>query len=102
VDPSQVVYKLRMLGGEELDRELGWLQFQPDPDHPDRSCLLLPIGDRRPADLAHAGAPDDHPLRYSILSITVFQRPALPPACIDVHLYDRGEKRGFFLAGLDR
>ena len=48
------VYKGRFYGGMELERELGWLQFQPDPEHPHRSCIQLPIGDRRPADLAGA------------------------------------------------
>jgi hypothetical protein len=81
---------------------LGWLQFQPDPDHPDRSCVLLPLGDKRPADLAPVGAPDDHPLRYSVLRIAVLQNPALPPTQVDLHLYDLGENRGFFLAGINR
>ena len=102
VDATEVVYKLRMMGGDKLDRELGWLQFQPDPDHPDRSCVLLPVGDQRPGDLAPDGAPDDHPRRYSVLKIAVFRRPALPPTHIDIHLYDLGVDRGFILAGIDR
>jgi hypothetical protein len=103
VPPRQVLYKMRFYGGQRLDRELGWLQYQPDPEHPHRSCVVLPLGDRRPADLAPAGAPDDHPLRYGVLKVYIHQKPALPPtSSIWLHFYDLGPKRGFRLVGVDR
>jgi len=94
VPPDRVLYKLRMLAGEGLDRKLGWLQFQPDPGHPPRSCVQLPVGDHRPADLAGRDAPDDHPRRYGVLQIYVFRRPAGRPTRVDLHFYDRGPRRG--------
>lgn len=106
VDHRRVLYKLRFYGmGEsgKLDNELGWLQFQPDPDHPHRSCVLLPIGDRRPADLAPEGARDDHTLRYGLLKIFIFQKPTLPPtSSIWLHFFDMGPQRGYRLVGLHR
>ena len=103
VRPRGVLYKFRFMAGEALDRELGWLQFQPDRDHPHRSCVLLPIGDKRPADLAGAGARDDHPLRYGVLQIFVHQRPTLPPTSnMEVHFYDLGPDRGYRLVGIRR
>ena len=88
VDHRHVVYKIRFMAGAGLDDMLGWLQFQPDPDHTDSSCILLPIGDRRPHDLAPAGAPDDHELRYGVMQINVYQKPSRPPTTIAVHFYD--------------
>jgi hypothetical protein len=103
VDRRRVLYKLRFFGGEQLDRKLGWLQFEPDPDHPHRSCVQLPIGDRRPSDLAPDGARDDHPLRYGVLKIFIYQKPTLPPtSSIWLHLYDLGPQRGYRLVGIDR
>ena len=102
VDHRQVVYKIRFMAGAGLDQKLGWLQFQPDPDHPDSSCILLPIGDRRPHDLAPAGSPDDHHLRYGVMQIGVHQKPSLPPTKIAVHLYDRGPGKGFVIVGIER
>ena len=102
VDHRKVVYKIRFIAGEDLENQLGWLQFQPDPDHPDRSCILLPIGDRRPHDLAPAGAPDDHPLRYGVMHIDVLQNPSLPPTSIAIHFYDRGPEKGYVIVGIER
>jgi hypothetical protein len=103
VDHRQVLYKMRFHGGTALERELGWLQFQPDPDHPGRSCIVLPIGDRRPADLAGPGLRADHPLRYGVLTIYIHQRPSVPPSSsIRLHFYDRGGRQGFKLVGLER
>lgn len=102
VSPGGVVYKLRMRAGERLEKELGWLQFQPDPDHPHRSCVLLPVGDKRPADLAPPGARDDHPLRYGVLTIHVQQRTSEPPTSIEVHLYDLGPVKGYRIVGIVR
>jgi len=103
VKARDVVYKFRFMGGKKLDKELGWLQFQPDPDHPHRSCVLLPVGDKRPADLAGAGARDDHPLRYGVLRIFVHQAPTLPPTSnMEVHFYDLGQERGYRLVGIQR
>ncbi len=96
-------YKMRFRGGEELDEELGWMQFMPDADHPHRSCIVLPMGHRRPADLAPKDAPDDHPLRYGVLDIFVHQTKSVrPSSSIEVHLYDLGEERGFRLVGVER
>jgi hypothetical protein len=103
VKHRRVLYKLRFIGGERLDRELGWLQFHPDPDHPHRSCVVLPVGDKRPAELAGAGAADDDPLRYGVLKIFIHQKPTLPPtSSIWLHLYDLGPERGYRLVGIER
>jgi hypothetical protein len=102
VDHRQVVYKIRFMAGSDLDKQLGWLQFQPDPDHPAASCILLPIGDRRPHDLAPDGAPDNHPLRYGVMHIDVFRKPSLPPTRIAVHFYDRGPENGYVIVGIER
>lgn len=103
IDPAKVVYKLRFEGGEDLDEELGWLQFAPDPEHPHRSCVQLPIGYRRPSELAPEGAPDDHPLRYGVLKIFVHQTfHLLPTSSVELHFYDRGPEKGFVLVGIDR
>lgn len=103
VNPAQVVYKMRFRGGEDLEKELGWLQFSPDPDHAERSCIVLPVGIRRPAELAPPDAPDDHPLRYGILDIFVHQKPSSAQAStIRLHFYDHGESRGMRLVGIER
>ena len=102
-NPQINVYKGRFYGGMSLERELGWLQFQPDPEHPHRSCIQLPIGDRRPADLAGAEAPDDDPLRYGVLRVFIYQGPDLrPTSSVFLHFYDLGPERGFRLVGLER
>jgi hypothetical protein len=102
IDHRKVIYKVRFMAGAELGQKLGWLQFQPDPDHPDSSCILLPIGDRRPHDLAPDGTPGDHPLRYGVMHIDVLQKPSLPPTKINVHFYDRGPEKGYVIAGIER
>ena len=65
--------------------------------------MVLPIGDTRPADLAPAGAKDDHPLRYGVLKIYIHQKPTLPPtSSIWLHFYDLGPNKGYRLVGIDR
>ncbi len=102
VDPEHVVYKVRFMAGETLEKELGWLQFQPDLNHPHRSCILLPVGDKRPDDLVTKGASVDHPSRYGAVKIDVYQRPSYPPTSILLHMYDRGVREGFMLVGIER
>lgn len=102
-DPTITSYKLRFRGGEKLDEEIGWMQFRPDPEHPHRSCVVFPIGHRRPADLAPEGAADDHPLRYGVLDIFVHQTKSVrPTSSIEVHFYDLGPERGYQLVGIVR
>ena len=109
-DVEHTYYKMRFRGGRNLgarenlsDEELGWLQFNPDPEHPHRSCIVLPIGHRRPADLVAADAPDDDPLRYGILDIFVHQtRSVRPTNETRVHFYDLGPDRGFRMVGVER
>lgn len=102
-NPKQTLYKFRFMGGEQLDQRLGWLQFSPDPDHAHRSCIALPLGTRRPADLAPPGSKADHPLRYGLLKIFVHQGPSVPPtSSIRLHLYDRGPEAGYVLVGIER
>ncbi|MEL7370672.1 MAG: hypothetical protein AAFN74_17265 [Myxococcota bacterium] len=102
-------YKMRFRGGRRLgprenlsDEELGWLQFRPDLEHPHRACVVLPVGHRRPADLAK-NAPDNDPLRYGILDIFVHQTRAVRPTSeTRIHFYDLGHERGFQLVGVER
>lgn len=102
-DPTITSYKLRFRGGEKLDQEIGWMDFRPDPEHPHRSCVVLPIGHRRPADLAPKGAPDDHPLRYGVLDVYVHQTKSVrPSSSIQVHFYDLGPERGYRMVGIVR
>ncbi len=103
VDPRYNTYKIKFYGGTELDRQLGWLQFQPDPEHPSRSCIVLPLGDRRPAALAPKGAPDNHPLRYGVMKFWIHQRPGIQPtSAVHLYFYDLGPKSGFRLVGIER
>lgn len=100
---DEAYYQLRFYGGEALDRELGWLQFMPDERHPNWSCVALPVGQHRPADLAPKDAPDDHPLRYGVMDLWVHQKPTvLPMGQVKLHFYDLGEARGYRLVGIER
>lgn len=100
---NSTYYQLRFYGGEDVDRELGWVQFMPDERHPGWACVLLPLGDTRPAELAPGGAPDDHPLRYGKLDLWVHQGPTvLPMGQVSLYFYDLGPERGFRLVGLER
>lgn len=102
VSSTVATYKMRFMGGKNADEELGWLQFRPDPAHPWRSCAVLPIGHRRPADLVDASAPDDDPMRYGIMRIFVHQtRSVLPTSETRVHMYDLGPERGFRIVGIE-
>ena len=102
-DPATTLYKVRLRGGQGLNRELGWTHFRPDLATPDRSCIPLPLGRSRPADLAGASARDDAPLRYALLEIYSNQRPAeKATAAVVLHLVDLGAARGFRLVGLER
>lgn len=103
VAPERTLYKGRFYGGKRLDEELGWLQFQPDPAHPHRSCIQFPLGDTRPAELAPKGARDDHPLRYGVLKLWIHQEPGVKPTSeIRVFFYDLGPERGYRLVGIER
>ena len=103
VDPRNVLYKMRFYGGRDLTDELGWLQFAPDADHPHRSCIKLPLGYKRPAELAGDAAPDDDPLRYGKLTIFIHQKAQIPPtSSIELHFYDLGPTRGYQLVGITR
>lgn len=96
-------YKMRFMGGLHLDQQLGWVQFTPDPAHPSWSCVVLPVGPRRPADLAGPNAPDNDPLRYGVLKIFIYPASAIPPtSSIELHFYDLGPHRGFQLVGIER
>jgi hypothetical protein len=100
---TKVLYKFRFYVGRRQDKLLGWLQFRPDPDHPARSCVVLPVSTRRPADSAPKNARDNHPKRYGVLKIFIHQRAAVKPtSSMWLHLYDLGPKRGFRLVGVDR
>jgi hypothetical protein len=102
VDPNVVFYKLRFYGGEDLEDELGWINFKPDHEHPHRTCVVLPIG-RRPSDLVKPETADDDPLRYGILKIYIHQTLSdLPTSEVDLHFYDLGPERGFRLVGVVR
>jgi hypothetical protein len=103
VDGAKVFYKMRFTGGRKLDELLGWVQFAPDPEHPHRSCVVFPIGYRRPSQLAPEGAPDDDPLRYGVLQIFVHQTLNVrPDSVVELHFYDRGPEKGYVLVGIDR
>lgn len=103
VDATQTTYKLRFYGGEGLADFLGWLQFPPDPGHPERSCVLLPIGYRRPSQLASPGAPEDDPARYGVLKVFVHHtRSFWPSSGLNLHFYDLGPEKGYVLVGLER
>jgi hypothetical protein len=103
VDDNLVVYKLRFYGGAKLDEQLGWLIFNPDLEHPHRSCVQLPIGHKRPSDLVQPNAPDDDPLRYGMMKIFIHQTKSVKPTSeIDLHFYDLGPERGFKLVGIVR
>ncbi len=103
VGHRKVLYKFRFHGGKKLKDVLGWLQFRPDPDHPGRSCVVMPIGTRRPSELAPKKAADNHPLRYGILKIYIHQRAAVKPtSSMWLHFYDLGPKRGYRLVGMHR
>jgi len=102
-DPLTTFYRVELFGDVALDRQLGWVQFRPDPDHPHRSCISLPLGHVRPHELAGPGAPDTDSRRYSVLQIGSNQTPSMHmTAAIRVHLYDLGPERGFRIVGLDR
>ena len=103
VNPQHTLYKARFYGGRKLDDELGWLQFQPDPDHAHRACIQFPLGGTRPADLAPPGAPDNHPLRYGVLKIWIHQEAGVhPTSSIHIYFYDLGPKDGYHIVGIER
>src|SRR5690606_12062014 len=93
-------YKMRFVGGEDLTTELGWLQFTPDAQHPSWSCVTLPVGHRRPAELAGPSAADNDVLRYGVLRIYIHQSSTIPPtSSVELHFYDLGPQRGYQLVG---
>jgi hypothetical protein len=75
----------------------GAFAFTPDPTHPHRSCIRLPLGTVRPADAAGPAAADDDPRRYQVVEIA-----AVAGGIVRVHLYDLGAARGFQIVGLER
>jgi hypothetical protein len=100
---QETYYQFRFHGGRQLEKELGWVQFMPDEEHPSWSCVLLPLGRTRPADLAGARAADDDPLRYGVLDLWVHQKPTvLPMGQVRLHFYDLGPERGYQLVGIQR
>jgi hypothetical protein len=102
-DPAATFYKVRLRGGARIDRTLGWRHFHPDPAHPERSCVALPLARVRPSDLAAPNAPDDDPHRYAVLDIYSNQTSRRhATALVALHLYDLGPSRGFRLVGVDR
>jgi hypothetical protein len=102
IDPKPVVYKLRVLGHERLNRLLGWQQWKPRRNGEPYSCTQLPFQVRRPYELAPDGAPDNHPLRYALLKVYVFVRPSAVPSLVALHTYDLGPERGLKLVGVER
>ncbi|HEY3358114.1 MAG TPA: hypothetical protein VGQ83_33000 [Polyangia bacterium] len=105
VPPREVRYELRAYGGDRLDELLGWRQLGPGPgDAADAaSCVSLPIGLRRAAELAPRGAADDHRRRYEVIAIDVYQRPGeTATSTLRLHLYDLGPERGYRLVGIER
>jgi hypothetical protein len=102
-DPTPIVYRVRAFGGEALERILGWLQFRPDVAHPQRSCMVLPIGHTRPHALAGEGAAPDAPLRYQVVEIQVTRQGMQEGATsVRLHLYDLGPAAGYRLVGIER
>lgn len=102
-DSASTYYQMRFYGGRRLDNELGWVQFTPDPNHSSWSCVQLPVGGTRPAELAPPGASDDHPLRYGAMDIWVHQEATvLPMGRVRLHFYDLGPEKGFRLVGIER
>ncbi len=101
--PRVTHYKARFRGGALLDSELGFMQFTPDPEHPHRSCIVLPIGYRRPSDLAPKGARADHPLRYGVLDLFIHQTQSVrPTSSMKLHFYDLGVDEGYRLVAIER
>lgn len=100
---DEAYYQLRFYGGELGETELGWVQFTPSEEHPEWSCIRLPLGGTRPSELAPSGAPKDHALRYGILKIWVHEVPSVNPmGQINLHFYDLGPEEGFRLVGIER
>src|SRR6478736_754783 len=101
--PGETYYQFRFHAGRALEREMGWVQFMPDEDHPSWSCVLFPLGRTRPADLAGPGARADDPLRYGVLDVWVHQKPTvMPMGQVRLHFYDLGPERGYQLVGIER
>lgn len=103
VKPNETYYQFRFYGGHALDQELGWVQFMPDEHHPNWSCVVVPLGDRRPSDYVASNAPDDDPLRYGVMDLWVHQgSTVLPMGQVRLHFYDLGPERGYRLVGIER
>lgn len=102
-EPRSTMYRIHLHAGPRLEQLLGWRQLRPEPSHPARTCIELPMGQLRPDALAGPGAPDDDPRRYAILQIYSNQGPALQAsATVVLHLVDLGSERGFRLVGIER
>ena len=98
-DPAATRYAVRFLGGEELD-PTGAQSLRPYAAQPGQSCVTLPIGERRPSEMAGAAAPDNDPRRYGVVEIASGSVGAA--AGVRVHMYDLGPARGFRLVGIER
>jgi nitroreductase len=94
-NPATTRYGVRLLAGSRL-QPLAATEVAPDPRHPDRTCLTLPVDGRRPSQLVAAGAPDGDPLRYGVLEIDDGKTTAR------IHTYDLGPTRGFRIVAIER
>lgn len=103
IDSKNVLYKARFYGGKNLDQEMGWIQITPKSAAPVSSCLVRPLGDRRPSDMVGKDAPDDHPLRYGVMKIWIHQQQTISPtSSVHLHFYDLGPERGYRIVGIER
>jgi len=102
VAPGPVVYKLRVLAGKEHNHLMGWQQWQPRGNEPAHSCIDIPFQLRRPYEQVPQDAPDNHPLRHTVLKLYVFAKPAAVPTLVALHAYDLGAERGLRLVGVER
>jgi hypothetical protein len=92
-DRLSTTYRVRALSNGAT---VGGFEFHPDPQHATRSCIRLPVGARRPSELAGPSAPDDAAARYQIVEI------GRGGTVVRAHLYDLGARRGYQLVGLER
>jgi hypothetical protein len=101
VPRGRVMYRVTLVSGRRLEKNLGNATFPPDAHHPGIACVPLPLGERRPAPAGTRWPPGD-PRAHAVARIVVQQSPAPPRMRLDVHLYDGGPGTGFVLVGLDR
>lgn len=102
VTPDRVRYRVRVMGGANLDQRLGWALFRPDPERADRTCVTLPLGAARPSARVPVGSPPDYPGRYAVIEVYVQRDAALTATRLSVHVYDQGPREGFTIVGIVR